>query len=77
MEAPELPFKKKNYYLLAAAAALVLVGFALMSGGGSDDPTVFNPDVFSHRRISLAPTVVVVGYLLGIVAILYRPKSEV
>lgn len=75
MEVPVLPFKKQNYQLLALSALIVLLGFIVMSGGKSSSPEVFNPEVFSHWRISVAPTLVISGYLLGIFAILYRPKA--
>ena len=56
--------------------ACIAVGFILMSGGGSDDPNVFNPDIFSFRRIRLAPTLVLIGVGIQIYAILVDPKEE-
>lgn len=54
-------FKKKNYTLLFIGIALIALGFILMIGGGSDDPIVFNEEIFSFRRIKLAPTLVLLG----------------
>lgn len=51
------------------------LGFILMSGGGSDDPNVFNPEIFSWRRIRLAPTLVIIGLGVQVYAILSKPKN--
>ncbi|MAX79226.1 MAG: hypothetical protein CL843_03515 [Crocinitomicaceae bacterium] len=72
----QLAFTKQNYILLIAAAVLVLVGFVLMSGGGSDDPSVFSDAIFGFKRLTLAPTLVVVGYAIGIFAIMKKPQEE-
>ncbi len=69
-------FEKINYILLAAGLATVIIGFILMSGGGSDDPAVFNPEVFSARRITVAPTVVLIGFAIVMVGIFKRPKAQ-
>ena len=68
-------FKKENYVFLIAGAVTVLIGFILMSGGGSDDPNVFNPEVFSFRRITLAPTVLLLGFAIVMVGIFRKPKN--
>lgn len=67
---------KINYILLAAGFALIIIGFILLSGGKSEDPNVFNPDIFSFRRITLAPIVVLLGFVTEIFAIMWRPKSK-
>jgi len=72
---PDFPLGKQNYILLAAGFAIIIIGFALMSGGKSDDPSVFNPEVFSFRRITLAPIVVMIGFISIIYAILKKPKN--
>jgi hypothetical protein len=59
---PDFLFEKANYKILLIGIAVIALGFILMSGGGSDNPKVFNEDVFSFRRIRLAPTVVSVSY---------------
>lgn len=67
-----MPLSMKNYVLLAAGLAVIIIGFALMAGGGSDSPEVFSYDVFSWRRITLAPILVVAGFAFEIYAILKR-----
>ncbi len=67
-------FSKKNYTLLLIGIALNVLGFILMSGGGSDDPSVFNPEIFSSQRITLAPILVFVGYGFVFWAILKKNK---
>ena len=72
---PDFLFEKVNYKTLLIGIAVIAIGFILMSGGGSDDPKVFNEDVFSFRRIRLAPTVVLIGFGITIYAILKNPKK--
>lgn len=55
--------------------AVSILGFILMAGGASDDPEVFNPEVFSFRRITLAPVLVMAGYVTGILGILLRRRT--
>lgn len=50
--------------------ACIALGFVLMTGGGSDDPNVFNPEIFSFRRIRLAPALVLIGFVIEVIAIL-------
>jgi hypothetical protein len=63
-------FEKTNYKILLVGILVIALGFLLMSGGGSDDPNVFNEDIFSFRRIRLAPTTVLVGFGIVIYSIL-------
>jgi len=63
---------KKNYRLLVIGFLIIVVGFILMIGGKSDDPNVFNPEIYSFRRITLAPIVVLFGFLFEIYAIMKR-----
>lgn len=72
----EFIFGKKNYKFMLIGLACIVVGFILMSGGGSDDPNVWNPDVFSWRRIRLAPTLVLIGFGFQVYAILLNPNKE-
>ena len=60
---------------MAIGFAIIVVGFILMAGGGSDDPNVFNPDIFSFRRITLAPIVLLFGFGFEIYAIMKKPKD--
>jgi hypothetical protein len=67
---------KENYKILLAGVALIAVGYLLMMGGGSDDPNVFNPEIFSTRRIVVAPVVCLVGFVVILVAIMRKPKNK-
>jgi len=69
-------FSKMNYRLLIAGLVVIFIGFVLMAGGGSDDPTKFDPGIFSFRRVTFAPVIVLIGFVLEGVAIMYRPKSR-
>jgi len=71
---PDFLFDKVNYKVLLIGIAVIVVGFILMSGGGSDDPKVFNEDVFSFRRIRLAPTMVLIGFGITIYSIFKKAK---
>lgn len=75
MDKKDFAFDKMNFILLAVGMAVVIVGFILMSGSGSSG-TVFNPDIFSVRRIKVAPVVCLAGFLFIIYAILRRPASS-
>jgi uncharacterized membrane protein len=68
-------FGPTNYKLLIAGLVVIFIGFLLMMGGGSDDPNVFNPEIFSTRRITVAPIVVLLGFCIEVVAILYKSKK--
>ena len=61
---------------MAIGFAIIVLGFILMIGGGSDDPNVFNPKIFSFRRITLAPLVVLGGFVFEIWAIMKKPKEN-
>lgn len=66
---------KQNYILLAIGFIIILIGFFLMTGGDAESPAVFNPEVFSFRRITLAPMVVLAGFIFEIYAIMKKPKT--
>jgi uncharacterized membrane protein len=72
----DFAFGKENFILIAAAAVLIIAGFALMSGGGSPDGESFNHEIFSVRRIVVAPAVTVLGFALVAVGILIKPKDS-
>ncbi|MBP5474206.1 MAG: DUF3098 domain-containing protein [Bacteroidales bacterium] len=65
----------KNYKMLAIGFGIIVLGFILMLGGGSDDPAVFNEKIFSFRRITLAPIVVLMGFAFEVWAIMKRFKE--
>jgi len=73
---PNFIFRKKNYMFMFIGLGLIALGFILMSGGGSDDPNVFNPEIFSARRIRLAPTLILLGFLVEVYAILLNPEKK-
>lgn len=75
MDNRNFAFKRINFILLAISMAIVVVGFLLMSGPGSTE-TEFNPEIFSDRRIKLAPVVCLIGFLMMIVAVMYKPKAK-
>jgi len=70
----EFLFDGINYKILLVGIAVIALGFILMSGGGSDNPNVFNEDVFSFRRIRLAPTTVLIGFGITIYSIFKKSK---
>jgi hypothetical protein len=71
----DFPFGKENYTLLLISVGIIIFGFILMIGGGNDNPNVFNNDIFSFRRITLAPIVVIIGFIAGIFAIMKKAKD--
>lgn len=70
----KLPFSKKNYIIVIIGIALIALGMILMIGGGSDDPDVFNPKMFDFQHITLAPILVLLGFVVEIVAIFWKKK---
>jgi hypothetical protein len=67
---------KRNVLYIIAGFVVMLLGYLLMSGGGSDDPNVFNEEMFSFRRIVLAPVVIIIGMIVEIWAIMYVGKQK-
>jgi len=68
---------KENYKLIIIGFVIILFGFLLMTGGKSEDPNLFNADeIFSFRRITLAPLVVLAGFIFEIWAIMKKPKEN-
>ena len=74
MEKRDFAFGRMNYILLAVCMLVVVIGFILMSGDGSTTEA-YNPDIFSARRIKVAPVVCLLGFVGMIVAVVYRPKT--
>ena len=68
------PLKKMNFILMGIAVLLIILGFVLMHG--STTTLEFNPDIFSFRRITLAPIICMIGFVLMVVAILWKPKND-
>ena len=69
-----MPFGKQNYIIVLVGLALIALGFVLMIGGGSTDPDVFNEKMFNFRRLTLAPVLVLAGFVVEIVAIFWKRK---
>ena len=69
-------FKKKNYTLIIIGLAFIISGFILMSGGSSENPEVFSTEIFSFQRITLAPILVIVGFIVEIFAIMHTSKEN-
>lgn len=67
---------KENYKLMAIGFAIIVLGFILMAGGGSDDPNVFNPEIFNFRRLTIAPVILLIGFVFEIYAIMKKPKED-
>lgn len=67
---------KENYKLMAIGFGIIVIGFILMAGGGSDDPGEFSDAIFSFRRITLAPFIVLAGFIFEIWAIMKKPSGS-
>ena len=74
MDKKNLAFDKVNYILLAVGMVVVVLGFILMSGGSSSE-TAYDPDIFSVRRIKVAPVVCLIGFVSMIYAVIRKPKN--
>lgn len=71
------PFTKENYILMLIGIAILILGYALMVGGKSPNPDEFFPNqVYSWRRITLAPIVVIIGFIVEVFAIMKKPKEN-
>ncbi len=71
-----MPFGKQNYIIVLIGIALIALGFILMIGGGSTDPDVFNEKMFNFQRLTLAPILVLAGFVVEIVAIFWKGKNK-
>lgn len=71
----EFNFGKRNYQLMNVGVLFIILGYFLMSGGKSEDPAVFNPEIFSTTRITLSVISIIVGMTIEVVAILYKDKN--
>ncbi len=69
-------FRRKNYQFMVIGIVFIALGFILMAGGGSDDSNVFNPEIYSWRRIRLAPTFILIGFAIEMYAILLNPNKK-
>lgn len=76
VQKPTFAFARDNYMWLIIGILISGLGFILMTGGGSDDPNVFSEGLFSFRRLTLAPILILGGYGVVLYAIMKKPKSE-
>ena len=67
---------RRSYTYIAIGVVVIVIGFLLMMGGKSDDPNVFNPEIFSFRRITLAPIIVLAGFFFIMWAIMHKPSQN-
>ncbi len=74
MKNNKFAFGKRNYRFMIIGIIFIALGFILMSGGGSDDPNIFNEEIYSFRRIRVAPLIVITGFAIEIYAILTKPE---
>mgnify|MGYP000953444651 FL=1 len=70
-------FERQNYILMVIGIVVLIIGFLLMIGGGSDDPQVFNYDLFNFRRLTLSPILIIAGFIIEIFAIMWNPGKKV
>ncbi|MAP01774.1 MAG: hypothetical protein CMD01_03025 [Flavobacteriales bacterium] len=78
MSTTKMSLSKTNYLLIILGCIIITLGFVLMSGGGTEDPALFNEEeLFSFRRITLAPFLTIVGYMVVLVGVLKRAKKIV
>ena len=68
-------FGRDNYRLLIIGLLVIALGFILMIGGGSDDPNVFSDKIFNFQRLTLAPILILAGFIIEIFAIMKKPKA--
>jgi hypothetical protein len=68
-------FSRQNYRLIIIGIVIITLGFVLMIGGGSDDPNVFSYKLFNFQRLTLAPILILTGYIIEIFAIMKKPKK--
>ena len=71
----DFAFGRENYILMLTGIALIFIGFMLMGGGSTKDPAVWNPEIFSFRRITLAPVIVILGFVIEVFAIVKKSKE--
>jgi hypothetical protein len=71
----DFPFGKENYMWTFIGLAVIFIGFMLMVGGGADDPAVWDPSIFSTTRITIAPTLVIIGFIIEVYAVMKKAND--
>lgn len=69
-------FDKRNYIIMVVGLVVMMLGFILMIGGGSEDPNVFNPEIFNTQRLTIAPILVIGGFVIEVFAIMLTPAEK-
>lgn len=69
-------FDRRNYLLMLVGIILIALGLVVMAGGGSKDPNVFNPDIFNTQRLTVAPILILLGFVVEVFAIMLKPKEK-
>ena len=69
-------FEKKNYIILIFSIFIISLGYFIMSGGGSQDPLIFNNEIYNFKRIRLAPLLVILGFALALFSIIYGKRKS-
>ncbi len=72
----DFAFERQNYILLLVGIGVLALGYILMIGGGSKDPNVFSTEIFSFTRLTLAPILIIGGFVIEIFAIMWKPKEK-
>ena len=72
----DFAFKKKNYILLIIGLVFIASGFILMIGGGAEDPAKFSYDIFDFQKLTLAPILLAIGFIIEIIAIMYKEEAS-
>ena len=72
----DFAFTKKNYILLFVGLSFIASGIILMIGGGSEDPTKFSDEIFNTQRLTIAPILLALGFIIEIFAIMYKEKES-
>jgi hypothetical protein len=70
-------FSRTNYIIMIVGLVFIALGYALMIGGGSDDPNVYSDAIFNTQRMTVAPILLMLGFIIEIVAIMYRKKPSI
>ena len=68
-------FTRENYIIMIVGLVVIALGYLLMVGGVSDDPNVFNPEIFNFRRLTLSPLLIISGLLIEVYAIFHSPSK--
>ena len=68
-------FERKNYIILVFSILLISLGYFIMSGGESQNPLIFNNEIYNFKRIRLAPLLVIFGYVLALFSIIYSKRK--